>query len=76
MLTSKQRAYLRGLSTKLETILIIGKGEINDNTRSRVDRLIRHLPLVNLLRAEFLKQVLYPLENRQKKLPKSAMLTL
>ena len=37
MLTSKQRAYLRGLSTKLETILIIGKGEINDNIIRQAD---------------------------------------
>ena len=28
MLTSKQRAYLRGLANPIETILIIGKGEI------------------------------------------------
>lgn len=31
MLTSKQRAYLRGLANSIETILMIGKGEITDN---------------------------------------------
>lgn len=31
MLTSKQRAYLRGLANPIETILIVGKGEITDN---------------------------------------------
>ncbi len=31
MLTSKQRAYLRGLANTIETILIVGKGEITDN---------------------------------------------
>ena len=31
MLTSKQRAYLRGLANPIETILMIGKGEITDN---------------------------------------------
>ena len=31
MLTSKQRAYLRGLANGFETILIVGKGEITDN---------------------------------------------
>lgn len=37
MLTSKQRAYLRGLANKLETILIIGKGEITDNVIMQAD---------------------------------------
>lgn len=37
MLTSKQRAYLRGLANKLETILIIGKGEITDNIIMQAD---------------------------------------
>ena len=31
MLTSKQRAYLRGLAAKEETILYIGKDDITDN---------------------------------------------
>lgn len=30
MLTSKQRAYLRSISNTMDTILIIGKGGIND----------------------------------------------
>lgn len=37
MLTSKQRAYLRGLANPLETILIIGKGEITDNIVRQAD---------------------------------------
>lgn len=37
MLTSKQRAYLRGLANKLDTILILGKGEINDNIIRQAD---------------------------------------
>ena len=37
MLTSKQRAYLRGLANRLDTILIIGKGEITDNVIMRAD---------------------------------------
>ena len=37
MLTSKQRAYLRGLANSLETILIIGKGEITDNVIMQAD---------------------------------------
>lgn len=30
MLTSKQRAYLRGLANPIETILIVGKGGLSD----------------------------------------------
>ena len=37
MLTSKQRAYLRGLANKLDTILIVGKGEITDNIIMQAD---------------------------------------
>ena len=37
MLTSKQRAYLRGLANSIETILIIGKGEITDNIIMQAD---------------------------------------
>ena len=37
MLTSKQRAYLRGLANNIETILIIGKGEITDNIIMQAD---------------------------------------
>lgn len=37
MLTSKQRAYLRSLANKLDTILILGKGEINDNIIRQAD---------------------------------------
>ena len=37
MLTSKKRAYLRGLANGMETILIIGKGEITDNVIMQAD---------------------------------------
>ena len=37
MLTSKQRAYLRGLANTYETILIVGKGEITDNIIMQAD---------------------------------------
>ena len=37
MLTSKQRAYLRGLANGIDTILIIGKGEITDNIIMQAD---------------------------------------
>lgn len=31
MLTSKQRAYLRGLAASEDTILMVGKGDISEN---------------------------------------------
>lgn len=37
MLTSKQRAYLRGLANPIETILIVGKGEITENIIKQAD---------------------------------------
>lgn len=37
MLTSKQRAFLRGLANKIDTILIVGKGEITDNIIMQAD---------------------------------------
>lgn len=37
MLTSKQRAYLKGLANGYDTILIVGKGEIGDNIIMQAD---------------------------------------
>ena len=37
MLTSKQRAQLRGMANSMDTILQIGKDGINDNTIKQVD---------------------------------------
>lgn len=37
MLTSKQRAYLRGLANGIDTILYIGKGEITENIIQQAD---------------------------------------
>lgn len=37
MLNSKQRAYLRSLANSIDTILIVGKGEITDNIITQAD---------------------------------------
>ncbi len=37
MLTGKQRAYLRSLANGIDTILMIGKGEITDNVIMQAD---------------------------------------
>ena len=52
MLTSKQRAYLRGLANNLETILIIGKGEITDNIIMQADTALTARELIKGKRLE------------------------
>ena len=46
MLTSKQRAYLRGLANPIETILMIGKGEIKDNIVKQADDALKARELI------------------------------
>lgn len=46
MLTSKQRAYLRGLANTIDTILIVGKSEIGDNTVKQADDALRARELI------------------------------
>lgn len=48
MLTSKQRAYLRGLASKEDTIFQIGKGGINDNLIEQVNDALRARELIKL----------------------------
>ena len=52
MLHSKQRAYLRGLANTLETILIIGKGEITDNIVMQADTALTARELIKGKRLE------------------------
>ncbi len=56
MLTSKQRAYLRGLANTTETILIIGKGEITDNIIMQADTA---LTARELIKAKLLESSAY-----------------
>ena len=48
MLTSKQRAYLRGLAAKEDTILQIGKDGITENTTAALTDALRARELVTV----------------------------
>ncbi len=48
MLTSKQRAYLRGLAQSYETIFQVGKGGISDNLIMQVNDALKKRELIKL----------------------------
>ena len=48
MLTSKQRAYLRGLANTLEPSLLIGKGGLNDNMTVDIDAALEARELIKI----------------------------
>ena len=48
MLTSKQRAYLRGLANSMDTIFQIGKGGVPDTLVAQVDDALRVRELIKL----------------------------
>jgi RNA-binding protein len=48
MLTSKQRAYLRGIAQSYETIFQIGKGGISDNLIMQVNDALKKRELIKL----------------------------
>jgi len=48
MLTSKQRAYLRGLANTIEPVLIIGKGGLNDNMMADIDAALEARELIKI----------------------------
>lgn len=41
MLTSKQRAYLRGLANSYETVLIVGKGGVTEAVVSQTEDILK-----------------------------------
>ncbi len=47
-MTSKQRAYLRSLANRIDTILQVGKGGINDNLIKQVDDALEARELIKL----------------------------
>jgi RNA-binding protein len=48
MLTSKQRAYLRGLANNYDTILQVGKGGISDATVKQVEDALTAREMIKL----------------------------
>lgn len=48
LLTSKQRAYLRSLANSLEPIVIIGKGDIDEDVIRQVDDALEARELVKI----------------------------
>ena len=48
MLTSKQRAYLRGIAQSYETIFQIGKGGISENLITQVNDALKKRELIKL----------------------------
>ena len=47
-MTTKQRAYLKGLASTYDTILQIGKGGISDNVIKQVDDALRVRELIKI----------------------------
>lgn len=48
MLTSKQRAYLRGLAIHIDTIFQIGKGGVNANMTEQISNALEARELIKL----------------------------
>lgn len=48
MLTSKQRAYLRGLANTIEPIFLIGKGGLSDNMLADIDAALEARELIKI----------------------------
>lgn len=48
MITTKQRAYLRGLANSIDTIFQIGKGGISENTVKQTDEALNAREIVKL----------------------------
>ena len=52
MITSKQRAFLRGLANKIDASVQVGKGGINDNMIGLIRDTLEKKELINALFGE------------------------
>ena len=48
MLTSKQRAYLRAVAARMDTIFQVGKGGVNDNMCEQISNALEARELIKL----------------------------
>lgn len=48
MLTSKQRAYLRGMAQQIDTIFQVGKGGVSDNMCEQISNALEARELIKL----------------------------
>ncbi len=48
MLTSKQRAYLRGLAQKIDTIFQVGKGGVSENMCEQISNALEARELIKV----------------------------
>ncbi len=48
MLTSKQRAYLRGMAQQMDTIFQVGKGGVSDNMCEQISNALEARELIKL----------------------------
>lgn len=71
MLTSKQRAYLRGIASGYETIFQIGKGGINENLVQQVNDALRKRELIKLRVLDNSMLTAHEAANQLKELTKS-----
>ena len=69
MLTSKQRAYLRGLGNPLDTILMVGKGGMSPEILKQADDAITAREII---KGKCLETSRYPPGKRRRRSPRKS----